>query len=512
MIGRNILLVMFTLCWSALSINGQEISEEGQDFIETVVMYDPDTRYDIFVVCSHHSKLPEIKKIQTRARKSFQSSIRAMPKKEQELVYNMMAQPGFASLLKEKELLDEARVAEIFKGNNRVNPTEAHAFIQRFPRTIDAFSNTWERANNDFNNLIKDLTEDEQRAFRNIAENPEIIEVLVENPRYAQRLGEYYAENPARVVEVADSLAIVFLEQNEAERAAYQQELDENQELREESILAAEAFARDFGYDPAELRRAQDEARQQPANVNITVVQMPPPYPFWFGPPMFMPHPMWRPHPWHWHCGWRFGPGGSMMVMGMPTFMYTTWFWGGPHMRFHASMQFQTFHVARFPMGHSGFHHGMRRNNVVVVNNNIHVNNRNTNINTGRYNYRSLPPNSVNNRPGNMPTNNANRPSTNDMNNARNRPNAGNNGMTNDRNRPSTDASRNRPNTVNQPAARPSAPAQRNPNGNFNANDAQRGSMNRGGAGQAGRPPASRPSAPASRPATRPSAPASRGR
>lgn len=110
-----------------------ELCNEDERFVETVVMIDPDTRYDIFVVCSRYMKLAESNKIQNRAKESSQNSILTMPRHLHEIVYNGLAQPWFLGMLRDRKGLAKARVAEIFQGNLRVNAEQAHNFIQRNP-------------------------------------------------------------------------------------------------------------------------------------------------------------------------------------------------------------------------------------------------------------------------------------------------------------------------------------------------------------------------------------------
>ena len=477
---------------SGFAMYGQEMDSARWDYVESIVQYDADTRYNILLVSEHADLLADIGKLQKKTQTNFQGLIKPLAREEQEVIYKLLQQEGlFQDIMALGENATAEQVEAVLKKpayNTDLTSGEVYQLMQKNKRTLQKIKQEWETAVSKFNTIISEVDTEGQEAFRALVKQPEVMEVLNAHLDYTKELGQVFVENPDWVIRKTDSLAIFYQTQHEQEVAEYQKELESNPELQKETVAAAEEYAREFGYDPEELKKAQEAEAAKKSETTVVVVNNYQPYPYWFGYPYWYPMPMWHPYPWYYQCGFYFGPGGGMVVFGMPSYHYSMWFYRGPYVHYHACVRYHAYHHHRYPYSRSGFNNSYRQNNITINNNNISVGGRKTNINTGnRYDFNKPSAQPKPTRPAQRPT--ANRPSTQPAKpvNA-NKPAA--KPAQKPAQKPATKPAQ-RPTTTpaQRPAQQPGQGTQRVPN-NYRANDYHRSNWNQGGGGSR---PAQRP-------------------
>ncbi len=81
-----------------------------------------------------------------------------------------------------------------------------------------------------------------------------------------------------------------------------------------------------------------------------------------------------------------------MVVFGMPSYHYTSWYYRSAYVRYPACTRYHSYHHHRYPYSRNGFNNSYRKSNIVVKNNTINVNGRNSGISTGnRYDFDKKP-------------------------------------------------------------------------------------------------------------------------
>ena len=471
----RILFLLTAFLVGNLLLHAQEIDSAKWDYIESIVQYDADTRYNILLVSEHTDLLGDIGKLQKKTQTNFQGLIKPLSREEQEVIYKIVQQEGlFKDLMALGDNATAEQVEAVLKKpayNTDLTPGAVYQLMQKNMRTLQKINSEWDNAIKKFNNIIREVDDSGQEAFKALIREPEVMEVLNQHLDYTKELGEIFVKNPDWVVRKTDSLAIYYQTQHDQEVADYQKELESNPDLQKETMDAAEEYARDFGYDPEELKKAQEESAAKKSESTVVVVNNYQPYPYWFGYPYWHPMPYWRPYPWYYQCGFYFGTGGMMVSFGMPSYFYTSWFYGGPYVHYHACVRYQAYHHHRYPYSHSGFNNSYRQNNITINNNNISVGGKRTNITTGnRYDFSKAPAQSKPNRPAAAANNK--RPATQQAVRPNQRPTT----------KPATRPAKRQTTT---PAKRPTQQVNRTPQrgtSNYRANDYHRSNWNSGGA------------------------------
>jgi hypothetical protein len=409
MIKQLTLLIGSVIMAQSAAAQEEPIDSAKWDYIESIVQYDADTRYNILLVSQHTDLFKDISKLQKKTQDKFQGTIKSLERSEQELVYKIITQEGLlADLLALGKEFSGEDVEQVLKKPEYAIDAETGAVYQLLKkrnRSLSSIKSYYDEAVRSFQNIVAPLPEEDRSAFAAIIQEPEVMAVLIAHTAYTQELGDFYAKNPEWVSRKIDSLGIHYQNEHKKEVAEYQQELDRNPELEKETLEAAEEYAREFGYDPDELKEAQEEAQQSASNTQVTVNVTYQAYPYWYGYPYWYATPMWRPYPWYYSCGFRFGYGRGVVVFGMPTYHYSMWFYRGPYYRYPSCTRYHAYHHHRYPYSRNGFNNSYRQNNINIQNNNIYVGGKKTNINTGnRYDYNKRPAQSRPDRPTTMPS------------------------------------------------------------------------------------------------------------
>lgn len=427
---------MKKLCWIffilpfALKATGptEPLDSAQWSYIESILLYDADTRYNILQLSTETAPLTSMKKLQEKTQKKFQGIIKPLERPEQELIYKLLSQEGLMKDLLTQYNQDwtgEAVEQILNKPEYSVNVEsgEVYQLLKKHSRTTQQIIDLGKDAQEDFQKMISDLDPDVQKAYKALIRQPEVLDILVSNEDYTAQLGKVFKENPDWVLQKTDSLAIYYQNEHQEELDDYKKELEDNPEMKEETIKAAKEYAEENGEDPNELDQVIQESdgkssasTQSSTTVNVTYNYAP--YPYWYGYPYWYPAPVWRPYPWYFNCGFYIGGGGAMVVIGMPSFHYTHWYYRGPYYRYPSCTRYYSYHHHRYPYSRNGFNNSYRQNNITINNNNIVVGgNNNRKISTGnRYDFNSRPAQTKPNRPNRPSTrpigNKANRPST----------------------------------------------------------------------------------------------------
>lgn len=300
----------------------KEMMEENRGAVDALVLY-PDSVLDHILEASAHPQLlVRLGVIQEKSSSGFAELMADFSREEQEKFWELSRFPTLVEEIvaggpKEESALraivdrypEEARGVAVELGTSRYG---AVAELRELHETADAALAA----------LVEPHGPRVQDAVRGLVRYPEILSILTDNLEMTVLVGDAYARNPAAVRARAGELRVEAARRNSEAVDAWARELEENPEALEELEASATEFAREEGYEPSALPTSTATAA-----VTITVN----PYPYWFGYPYWYTTPYWYPYPYWYHWGFYYGPGGTVVVFGMPSYRYTSWHFHGHH-------------------------------------------------------------------------------------------------------------------------------------------------------------------------------------
>ncbi|MBI3481823.1 MAG: hypothetical protein HY015_02415 [Bacteroidetes bacterium] len=185
---------------------------------------------------------------------------------------------------------------------------------------LKSMDKTYQSSQKALHKITEDLPVDVQADFNKIIGKPEVMNLLTERIDLVVSLGEAYKEDPKGTKEKLDALSAQINEQNQKDLAEYKNRVESDPKMQEEMKKSAQDFAN--------TNDQEQQNQNQPAVVNnyYSSNYSPYPYPYWFGYPYWYSNPMWYPMPLYYYTGFYVGSGGSLVVVGLPSHLYSGWF------------------------------------------------------------------------------------------------------------------------------------------------------------------------------------------
>jgi len=174
---------------------------------------------------------------------------------------------------------------------------------------------TYQESQAAMDNIIQSLPQQIQDDMRRIVGMPDVMNLLTDRIDLTVSLGEAYKDDPNGVRQNLDKLNAQIAQENDKELDAYKQKVAADPQLQEEMKKSAKDFANNYS-----------ESDGPPPVVNNYYNVNP--YPYWFGYPYWYPTPIWYPRPLYYHTGFYIGAGGNLVVLGLPSYGYSRWFFG----------------------------------------------------------------------------------------------------------------------------------------------------------------------------------------
>lgn len=295
--------------------------EEDREAMDALVMYPEDVREAILQVAEKPEVLVRLDGLQNLTATEFQDLLANYPREEQELFYDLVRFPELVVALVDNgrptrqgiidmtvEYPEEVQKAALQLGRNDFGTLIQIRQLQKEFRFALA------EIKADYDPIV-------QESIDQLISLPEVLDVLTENYRMTLLIGSLHQKDHDWMHAQMDSLALVQARQNAKELEDWKQALEENPDALQELEASAESFAENQGYSKEEYRRERRET---------VVVHHYHPYPYWFGYPHWYDYPWWYRYPYWHHWGFYYGPGGRMVVFGMPSWHYLSWHWHYP--------------------------------------------------------------------------------------------------------------------------------------------------------------------------------------
>lgn len=324
----------------------EQLLEENQATVDAVVMYPEDVREHIFQVATRPDMVLRVSNLQAHTKRAFEALIEPLSKEDQQKLYELSRYPNLVLEIVQGSLdrtTLEAYPSEIHpvardyaKGKKRLLAEELLALQQHAQRA--------------FEGIIRDYPKAIQASAKALAGMPEILSILTANIQLTTALGDVFLDRPEKVRERAAELQLEVARQEAQSTQLWADSLRNDSEASQEAELAAAAFRQEDD-KPAYVYQAP---ASQPG---VTVVYAYHPYSYWFGYPTWYRHAHWHYYPaWH-HTGFYISSNNTVIIVGTPSYHYTTWYFHGHH--HHYTYSHLSYHYARHYHVHIDIHrHG----------------------------------------------------------------------------------------------------------------------------------------------------------
>ncbi|MBO0937467.1 hypothetical protein J2I47_13000 [Fibrella sp. HMF5335] len=303
-------------------------ADTTQTFASVIAPFRDDIRQSVLLASQHPDVLGQLAKQQASSQQAFLALIEPFGQTKQGWFYDMARFPDLMHTLATlPDGTDRTTVDGLTKALPADLQTPAWKLYRHHHDDLVQADNLNQQANQAFDNLIAPLDGPTQTAFRQLINTPDVLTTLTQQLDKTAQLGRDYTADPAAVTRNLTALHDSLDAQNKQELAAYQQELNQDPQARQELQQAAQDYAHANGYKTGGINRNVGPPNPAwPVNSSYYYQN---PYSFWFGYPGWYGSPFWYPSAYWLNTGFYYGPSGNMVVVGLPGFGFSNWFFGG---------------------------------------------------------------------------------------------------------------------------------------------------------------------------------------
>lgn len=325
----------------------QQMTAENKEVIEALVLYPEEVRNTIFKACQYPEVLVKLDLIQTNSKAGFQHLVKD---------FNQKKQLGFYDLSRYPELVEQL----VMKGTP-LSRDEIREVTKSYPQDIQKLALRYGRSQFEvlaginkqrlqveaaFVELMSQNSAEVQEIFKSLVSEPDVLSILTTNIKMAVLVGDLYQNNPQWLNHYADSLNLQEARRNAQQLEEWRSTLSEDPRALAEMEQAAKDFARENAFELEDAPSPEVEVIYRP-------------YPYWFGYPYWYTSPWWYAYPYWYHTGYYIDAGGAIVIVGLPSFYYSVWFYNTPRYYSHWRSHWWTFYD-RYPYSRSGLVRGFR--------------------------------------------------------------------------------------------------------------------------------------------------------
>ena len=354
-----------------------ELVAQDEDAINALVLYPEDTRSAILEATKYPEVLIKLESIQTQTSTAFRDLINNYPRATQEMIWDLTRYPGLIELLVEAGPEKQRDVNLVLKDYPEIVHDRAKKAVRSHSSLLVEVNELNQHADVAFSSLLADYPPPTAAALKKLLDLPEVLTILTENIRLTVLIGDMYSKEPDWVLNQIDSLNLVVASENAKELEDWKSNLEDDPQAMEELEASAEAFQQEYGYDDLYYDPDQqyddlyyEEEREE--RVRVTHEYYHYHFPYWFSYPFWYEYPRWRLYPRWYDWGFYFGPRRTIVVVNLPSFYFTHWYFYHPHHHYRWSYLSSRFtrHYHRHPRTRSSITTGVsvwrNRNREVV--------------------------------------------------------------------------------------------------------------------------------------------------
>ncbi len=317
---RSALLAMIIVAGGQVAFAqglADSLSQDESNIVSGIAPYAPDMRAAILNVSQYPQVLVKLERAQARTSQSFQDLVSAYPREEQEKFYQLSRYPDLVSQLAQLSGRSSDEVNNRIKNYPEGVQQPAQDIYRDHFGDLAKIDGIYQSSQNTLDRVIAKYPSQLQDDFRKVVANPDVMTLLTDNIDLTVSLGESYKSDPQGTTQYLDSLNVAINGQNAKDLQDYKTAVESDPKLQAEMKKAADDFATQY-----------DQQGTTGGNVTNNNYYGTSPYPYWFGYPYWYNSPMWYPTPFYYNTGFYYGPGGGMVVVGLPSYAYAHWFFG----------------------------------------------------------------------------------------------------------------------------------------------------------------------------------------
>lgn len=341
-----------------------ELVEAEEAAVNALVLYPEETRIAILETSLYPEALIKLEHIQSQTKERFQELLEQYSQPTQEVIWDLTRYPNLIDKLVELNPKTSKDWQQLLANYPDIIHQRAKAAYQDYLpelKIIDALNTEASLA---FEDLLLEYPTATQEALRHLLPLPEVLSILTENIRLTVLVGALYRREPDWLLLQVDSLNLVVARQNAQELEDWKTSLEEDPTAMKELTASAESFREEYSYDDDYYDyTTQDDLYYDDRTAGRVMHDY---YfyhfPYWFGYPEWYYYPRWRLYPSWYDWGFYWGANRTVVVIGLPSFYFTHWYFYSPrhHYRWsHLSAHF-TRHYSAHPRNGSSITTGLR--------------------------------------------------------------------------------------------------------------------------------------------------------
>jgi hypothetical protein len=334
-----------------------QLVAENEEAVNALVLYPEDVRVSILEATLYPEALIRLESIQSKTSASFRELLETYPQSTQEMIWDLTRYPDLIHRMVKDGRPSTSKLNAVLQDYPEVIHDRARTAANDYYYQLVAIDELNREAFDAFEALLSGYPETASRALRQLIELPEVLSILTDNIRLTVLVGDLYRNDPEWVIYKADSLSLEVARKNAEEIEDWKASLQDDPDVVAELKSSTETFEEEYGYDDEYYSYEGDDLYYEDRTEELVVRNYYYyNYPYWFGYPTWYYYPRWRPYPVWYESGFYIYPGGSIVVIGLPSFYFTHWYFYHPvhhHHWPHLSSHFVNHYYGHRSVGSS---------------------------------------------------------------------------------------------------------------------------------------------------------------
>ncbi len=317
-------VAIFTFCFTINAQGYQDsLRQDDDDIVSSIAPYPADVRDAILNISQYPQKLVKLERIQGRSSQSFQDLLNPFPRATQEKFYDIARYPDLIHQLVAAGPMSADQVSALVASYPQQVAATVSELYPAHTNELKAMEKTYQDSQDAMENVIRSMPAEVQNDMRKIVGMPDVMNLLTDRIDLTVSLGEAYKDDPNGVRQNLTNLNAQLASENSKELEEYKQKVANDPQLQQEMKQSAQDFADNY---------SETEDGTAPTVINNYYNTSP--YPYWFGYPYWYPTAIWYPRPLYYHTGFYIGAGGNMVILGLPSYGYSNWFFNYGYRRY----------------------------------------------------------------------------------------------------------------------------------------------------------------------------------
>ncbi|MBI1191909.1 MAG: hypothetical protein GC205_01860 [Bacteroidetes bacterium] len=306
------------------------LNETDREALDALVLYPADVRQSILIAGTKPELLVRLDRLQKESQGNFEAALQSLNQQDQEAIWELTRYSGLLETMTRSGSPSAAELQRIAAGYEEALRPSILDQGQRNFNVLVAVQRTQKQAEQGYTDLLAPYSGEVRGAFNQLIGMPEVLEILSSHLNLTVLVSDLYSRDPAGVSAHLDALAIEAAARQKEALADWQAQLESDPQMRTELESAAAMYAEEQGWTDDEYTLPPQES-----TTRVEVRYVYEPYPYWFGYPYWRPYRSWYPYPWWYDWGFYYGPRGSLVVFGMPTYTFWGWYYGNPYRHYY---------------------------------------------------------------------------------------------------------------------------------------------------------------------------------